>query len=95
MGGVGKLVECGGGADGVGVEEGGDVGAQGLRVAGDVQDVGEAAGQFERGRVEAAARRVDEQGGEASVGRVSTRRSNVKFDFEPAGQDPPYDSKGP
>ena len=46
------------------------VGPQGLRVAGDVEDVLEAFGEFQRCRVEAAAGRVDEEGAEAVAGEV-------------------------
>ena len=60
MGGVGKLVEQGAGRDVVAGGESLDVVAQGMRIARNVENVGESGGQRQSGRVEPAARRVDE-----------------------------------
>ena len=64
MVGVGELVEQRAARHLVGVAELGDVGGQGLRVAGDVQDALEAPGQFAGVWVHAGARRVDEDAAE-------------------------------
>ena len=60
MGGVGKLVEQGTGRDVVAGGESLDVVAQGMRIARNVENVGESGGQRQSGRVEPAARRIDE-----------------------------------
>ena len=66
---IGELVEHRGGAHCVRGLQGGDVFLQGLRVAGDVQDIFETGGQFERRGIQSTAWRVDEKGRKAVAAR--------------------------
>ena len=72
MVGQGKLVEQRAAHDAVRVVQLGDVGGQGFRVAGDIQDALEAPGQLAGVRIHAGARRVDEYGAEVVAGQVDT-----------------------
>ena len=59
---VGKweLVEQGSAFDGMGLTERVEVGAQGLRVAGNIENVVESGNQFERLIIDTGARRINE-----------------------------------